>query len=398
MSNANNNSETGGARRVLAWLSDYAWLLAGCLFVLIAVKSNADRAEDPDMVANRKRIEAMARTERERLRHNETEFLQLDAQDERRVRDLHEAVCENEKLEKTLDRWHNWLATLPLDQREKVLGAKTPQERMEIVRRLRQEHGRRGGWQGGHMPEAPWSRSRQPTRFRPEDFKAMLRIAAKWCELSAEPEQSDPRSVLAHHILIVTTLLDETFPNWDEPPQPNGPRFGRGRPEIPEELRRRLISSISDDNIRRMFTERVEGGRPGQTQGTVQSIVLFSYFARGLFEETRRIVDSEPLSEDDRLAIYLKLPEQVQKELDRLPRDAFNFRIQWIAMRKSLGPDIGGRLERLTQLFDRLNNRRPGGGQNPGRRGDDNEPRGDNRPPGRPGFGQRPPGGPQPGK
>ena len=133
----------------------------------------------------------------------------------------------------------------------------------------------------------------------------------------------------------------------------------------------------------------------------MQNIMLLSFFARGLFEETRRVVGSEPLSEDYRLAIYLRLPPNTQQELDRLPREAFNFRIQWIAMRQSLGPDIGGRLERLTRLFERLNNRRPGGGQGPGRRGDgNNDPRGDgDRPPGRPGdgrFDQRPTGGPQP--
>ena len=396
MNNPNNNSETSDVGNVVSWLSDYAWLLAGCLFVLVAVRTSANRTEDEEMRQIRERIEAMARTDRERLRHNQSEFRQLDAQEERRLRNLHKAVCENEKLEKTLDRWNNWLTTLPLEQREKILAAKTPQERIEIVRQLRQgRHGRRG-WHGGHTQEPPlWARSKQPTRFRPEDYKAMLRIAAKWCGLPVDPEQPDPRSQLAHHILIVTTLLDETFPGWDQTPEPGASQFGRNRPEIPAELRDRLVGVISDENIRRMLGERVDG-RPVQQQGAMQNIMLLTFFARGLFEETRRAVGNAPLSEDDRLAIYLKLPPKAQQELDRLPREAFNFRIQRIAMQQALGPEAGAGLERLSLLFERLNNRRPG--QNSGRRGEGNDGRDKDRPPGRPGFGKRPPGRPQPGQ
>lgn len=400
MNNPNNGSEAGSSRNALTWLSDYAWLVAGCLFVLVAVRSNSENAEDADMRRNRERIEAMARTDRDRLRHNQSEFQQLTAQDERRLRELHNAVSSDERLERTLSRWHDWLATLTIEQRENVLSAKTPQERMEIVRNLRREQherSRRGEWPDRRMQEPPWARGKQSMRFRPEDYRAMLNVAARWCQLPTQHEKRDARSELSHHILIVTTLLDKSFPIWDQLPgsETDGQRSFRNRPEMPASLRDQLINAIEDENTRRMFRDRTEAGRSSPQQGAMQSVMLMTIFARGLFEETRRGVGSQPMTEDDRLAIYLNLPPETQREFDQLPSEAFKFRIQWIAMRQSLDRDTAVRLERLTKLFERMNNRRPGGpGQNPGRGPDGNDQRrqGD-RPPGASGRFEGTPGG-----
>lgn len=383
------DAQAGSARRILTWLSDYAWLMAGCLFVLVAVRSGADRAEDTGMRENRKRIEEMPRTDRERLQHNQTEFQKLNDQEEKRLRELHEAVNRDEHLNRTLTAWHNWLATLTIEQREEIFQAKNHRERMDAIHRLRQdEHGRRGP-PGRHMLDPQLFRSqKQPVRFTPEDYQAMLKVAARWCDVPVEPERDDPKAKLSHHALIVTRLLDRVFPGWD---QPGDPRQSRSRPDMPRELRDDLVAVLSDPVVQRAFRDRPEFPQ-GASPGAIQSMMLMSFFARGLFEETRKVAGVKPLTEDERMAAYLRLPEKARLEFDRLPREQFDFRIRWVTTLKSLDGETSERLGRLTSLFERITSRRPGGGQGQGRRppeGDGQRRPGD-RPPGR--FGEGRPG------
>lgn len=359
------------------WLSDYAWLLAGCLFVLVAVRSSAEQAEDASMREHRQRIEEMPSTDRERLRHNQSEFESLSTPEERRCRELHEAVSQNQKLDQTLTAWHNWLATLSIDQREKILQTTDPSERIKMIRSYREQERSRRDWSGRRTFESQWGRGPGgPVRFSPQDYLAMLQVTARWCEIPIEAPGSDAKSVLADHVLIITEMLDRVFPGWDRLGTGDGPRGSRSRPEFPPELRQGLVSVISDPALQRMLKERPDFGQggAGRGAGTSQNLMLMSFFIRGLFDEARRLVVHDQLSDDERLAVYLGLPEHKRAELDRLPREMFKFRIQWISMLKTLEPEAAGRFERLSRMFERIY-RKPGSGQ-PGRRPDD---------PGRPG-------------
>jgi len=189
----------------------------------------------------------------------------------------------------------------------------------------------------------------------------------------------------------VTELLDRVFPGWDRFGSPNGPRMSRPRPEFPAELRDSLINAIRDPAIKRMLRDRSDS----EQSAASQSFMLMSFFVRGLFDEARRLVAQQRPTEDDRLAIYLKLPEEKRAELDRLPREFFNNRIQWMSMLKTLDPDTAHRFDRLSNLLERMSSRGPGSGQNPGRRPEGDGPgRPGERPPGR--FGEGRPGQPPP--
>jgi hypothetical protein len=387
-----NEASAGPGRRFLTWLSDYAWLLAGCLFVLVFVQSGSDQAEDASMRENRERIEDMPRTDRERLRHNQSEFESLTADEEKRCRELHNAIAQDDKLDRTLSAWHNWLATLSIDQREKIMRTKDTAERIKLIRSVHDQERPRRDWPGRRMFDGQWGRGpKSSVRFGTQDYEAMLQSAGRWCEIATEPTSRDPKAILAHHVLIVTELLDRVFPGWDRFGSPNGPRMSRPRPEFPAELRDSLINAIRDPAIKRMLRDRSDS----EQSAASQSFMLMSFFVRGLFDEARRLVAQQRPTEDDRLAIYLKLPEEKRAELDRLPREFFNNRIQWMSMLKTLDPDTAHRFDRLSNLLERMSSRGPGSGQNPGRRPEgDGLGRPGERPPGR--FGEGRPGQPPP--
>ncbi len=385
-----NEASAGPGRRFLTWLSDYAWLLAGCLFVLVLVQSGSKQAEDASMRENRERIEEMPRTDRERLRHNQNEFESLTADEEKRCRELHKAIAQDNKLDRTLSAWHNWLATLSIDQREKIMRTKDTEERIKLIRSVREQQRSRRDWPGRRMFDGQWGRGPKPSvRFGTQDYEALLQTAGRWCEIPTEPTSQDRKAVLANHVLIVTELLDRVFPGWDRTGTPNGPRMSRPRPEFPSELRDSLINAIRDPAIRRMLRDRPDS----EQSAASQSVMLMSFFVRGLYDEARRLVAHQRPTEDDRLAIYLKLPEEKRAELDRLSREFFNYRIQWMSMLKTLDPDTTQRFDRLSKLLERMSKRSQGSGQGSGRSQEgDGLGRPGERPPGR--FGEGRPGEP----
>ena len=108
-------------QRVREWISRNRWYLAGALIVLMLARAEAKRAETPRMQSNRQAIEQMSRVQRDRLRHNQQQFQKLSKGDRQRIHTIHAAVQTDPQLDETVSQFHAWLATLPLQAREKLL-------------------------------------------------------------------------------------------------------------------------------------------------------------------------------------------------------------------------------------------------------------------------------------
>ncbi|MBI1315055.1 DUF3106 domain-containing protein, partial [bacterium] len=129
-----NDSSRDGSPRRFAWVFEHGWLVAGCLLAIALVPAEADKAESDTMRANRERIAAMSRSERQRVEFNFEEYRKLTPQQRQDVQALHADVAASPELAATLTAWHHWLAGLNFEDRENILQTTDPAARLALVR------------------------------------------------------------------------------------------------------------------------------------------------------------------------------------------------------------------------------------------------------------------------
>jgi hypothetical protein len=116
-----NGQEPKSSSTALAWWCIAAALLVGLFFV---VRPPADPEEE--LVATRRQqIQAMSAAERERLEANLARFEELPAERREALRDIENAVREDEGLAQTLADFERWLNTLSPWERLELRNAKT---------------------------------------------------------------------------------------------------------------------------------------------------------------------------------------------------------------------------------------------------------------------------------
>ena len=193
---SNGESDSGKRNRFLGWLSDNRWYLAAAFVVLMMARSEAKRAETPTMKRNRQSVEEMSRVERDRLRHNQQLFQELSRDDVQRVKAIHDAAQNDPQLDETISQFHSWLATLSMSERDKLLATSNPEDRLQIVRRLKAK-----------VEPPPTGDNFRPTldiasrnqfanlRVPLHDYERMMRAAAEWAELPSEPKTKTPLGI-----------------------------------------------------------------------------------------------------------------------------------------------------------------------------------------------------------
>jgi hypothetical protein len=335
---------------VFRWIGSNRWYLAGALGVLMIARSEARRAETPVMQSNRQAIEDMSRVERDRLRHNQQQFQKLSKSELKVVKAVHEAVQSDSGLDNTVTRFHAWLATLSLSQREDLLATSQAEDRLQVVRHLltAAEAVPHDGEVDPELDAAnrvPYSN----LRISLPDYERMMLAGAEWAKLPTTPESNSPLDLLELHVSTLAALMDRITPGWRVAVSRPG---NRPRPMFPDELRRVLFEQLSDSNLKKMIQDR---------PAVQQNMLVMTLLARGLFDESRRVTRSLRPTAADIERVYESIPEDRRKLLDSMPKEFADRHLQqqWISRR--LSPQASESLTRLTILFDRLMNRPPTG-------------------------------------
>ena len=339
------DSPSGNAREAVSARPNrvFRWYLAGALFVLMMARSEARRAETPAMQRNRQAIEAMSRIERDRLRHNQQQFQKLSSAELERVKAIHDAARSDAQLDKTVSQFHTWLATLSLSQREQLLATSQTEDRLQIVRHLMTtpEPSSRSS-EFNSEPDGAARFLSSNLRISPRDYERMMQAGAEWIKLPAPAESATPIELLEYHVSTLAALMDQILPAWRATANRPG---NRTRPAFPDELRLVLFEQLSDPNLKKMIQDR---------PAVQQNMLVMTLLARGLFDESRRVVKSlQPTgSELDR--VYRNLPEERRKTLDSLPEEFADRQLQQLWISRRLSSEAGESLARLTMLFDRM--------------------------------------------
>ena len=117
--------------------------LVPVFFLLVCVA--AARAED---ATARQKIEGMTPGEKEQLQRLEERFEALDPAEQQRLRELHEHLekdADAEQLRQIMQRYHEWLKTLPAYSRAELADL-NPADRVKwIQKRMQEEQKRQGG-------------------------------------------------------------------------------------------------------------------------------------------------------------------------------------------------------------------------------------------------------------
>lgn len=325
------------------------WYLVSSIIVVMLVRLESQRAETPDMRRNRQTIEQMSRVERERLRHNFEQFQKLSTGEREQLRTVHTAVQNEPALNETLTKFHEWLATLSLSDREDLLATTDPTDRLQMMRRMMVQSEVLPGDRPGSEVDAASLSPFMTLRVSPYDYERMMAAGARWVEMSATPAVTTPVGQLEHHLAVMSAIMNRILPDW----QASIARSpGRPRPSFPDSLRMVLLEQISESKTKHILEDR-----PALQQNMMSMVLL----ARGLFDETRRVTASLRPTAAELAQAYERIPESRRKSIDQLPREAADrvIRQQWIMHR--LSPEASQQLSRLSSLFDRLWNRSPNG-------------------------------------
>lgn len=105
----------------------------------------APRADADELSERRARLDGMSAEEKKELLRKKQRFDRLSPDEQARMRSLHVAISQHEnadRLRSVLERYNQWLKTLPESERAKLLGMPADQRIMHI-KRLRQQQERK---------------------------------------------------------------------------------------------------------------------------------------------------------------------------------------------------------------------------------------------------------------
>lgn len=345
---ATTEAEPRAGQRRFAWVSEHGWLIAGCLFVLALVPADADKAETALMRAHRERIQAMSRSERQRLEFNFEEYRKLTPKQRKEVQALHEQVQNSPELASTLTAWHQWLAGLEFEDREQLLQTTDATARLEIVRQIvSRRHARPADWDSITPGQsAPSDRS---SRFpdAAQEFNALIAIIARHLDLPEHPRDDTPVGRLKHHASVLSELLISIRRRTGQEKAPRA--LDRFRIALPAELRRELIDALRDP-ARRVIAQQNE---------IDQQRSLAQFVFTGFYREMQVVMQHLKPDDDMLLALYLELPEEQRRVLDQLPEEQFTRRLDELWMEREF-PELARHVREIRRVLPARLNQRPG--------------------------------------
>ena len=341
-------------RRRFAWVFEHGWLIAGSLLVLAIVPAEVDKAESATMRANRERISAMSRSERQRVEFNFEEYRKLTPQQRRDVQSLHGDVEKDPELAATLTAWHQWLAGLPFEDRENILQATDPEARLALVRQVINASTIED------TPGEPPVRSGEPfpnRNFRlptaAAEFSALMTVIARHLDMPDLPEDTTLQGRLKHHASVLAELLLRVRRSNNPDNVPARP-FERGRGMFQTALREKLIEALPERDRR----EEIENQEEIEQQRSLSQIVI-----SGFYRELQIVMQQLRPNDDMLLALYLDLPEDQRKTLEELPEEQFARRLDELWLDRQF-PELAQDVREIRRMLPTRMNARPGFLQN----------------------------------
>jgi hypothetical protein len=337
--------------RRFAWVFEHGWLIAGSLLVLAIVPAEVDKAESATMRANRERISAMSRSERQRVEFNFEEYRKLTPQQRRDIKSLHGDVEADPELAATLTAWHQWLAGLTFEDRESILQATDPDARLALVRQVINETtiedspGTQPVRSGSPFPNRNF---RLPTAAA--EFSALMAVIAGHLDMPDFPEDMTLQGRLKHHAAVLAELLLRVRRPNDGPSRP----FERARGMFPAELREKLIEALQGEGRR----EEIEKQNEIEQQRSLAQIVI-----TGFYRELQIVMQQLRPNDDMLLALYLDLPEDQRKLLEDLPEEQFARRLDELWLEREF-PTLAKHVREIRRAMPSRMNPRQGFLQN----------------------------------
>jgi len=160
-----------------------AALLGGLAFWVLAAPSGG-RAEDTP-AERRARIDSLTAAQKQELWENEERFLKMEPAERERLRQLSRQVetdPEGPELRRVMQRYYDWLKTLPPYQRAELQGL-SPEDRIRRIQAILADQSRKSGrggvwgefarreWRTGEFPGGP---KRTPSRLDPADLEGLF--------------------------------------------------------------------------------------------------------------------------------------------------------------------------------------------------------------------------------
>jgi hypothetical protein len=341
------------AGRLRQFWTECGWLTLGCIFVLMAVRSEAEKSETTEMKAHRQHIANMTQTERDRLEHNQEQFRQLSASDKEVVRSMHESVTNDENLDQTLAGYHHWLVTLPPNERNRVLTA-APEQRLREIETILNAAPVEDWNVGNNGPDRPtgrfqipfWMRGSRGPVFPPAEFEALVDAIAEWLNTDFHPPGDSQLAVLRYQVNVIDAMVARVAFAAR-----NG-RIDRERPVIPEQLIQRIDRALHPRTSSKVIP---------QLRG--QPTVFLQTILRTLGNRMLQELESNGPTLSQLETILSQQPNYKRRELEMLDgaaRDVFLTRI-WLEQEHS---DIMQAMQRISAVLSknktqRLQIRRP---------------------------------------
>jgi len=126
----------------LTWRAGGLALTVLCAVVLMLGATEPEEATRD----SRKKIEEMTPAERAQLKRNFEKFQKLTPEEKARYRKIHEAIHNKPELSRVMRCYEEWVRTLSPWEQEDLRKAKSPEERMALIRKIRSEQQEKHRW------------------------------------------------------------------------------------------------------------------------------------------------------------------------------------------------------------------------------------------------------------
>jgi len=329
-----------------------------CVMVLLGASGQSEDREG----ANRKKIESMTPSERAQLKRNYEKFQKLSAQDKQRFREIHAATRNQPELNQVMRSYCNWVKTLSPWEQEDLRNAKTPQERMELIRKFRSQGNqtnRRGsrsdyevlGMLGINLrdPRMMFLRMNSPPSDLYNEVLGLIEQGLPSAVKYTQPK--DSLSEYEHSLAVLKTMV--------------ALKRDKGKGEKNEAFwpSSDLLNSIYQLMRENNYTIRNPGeqrhSKPLPREEKKQRAMVAIFLMKGLLNQLVQTVKQEldqqsPSDENLQKFFETELETKTKDYLMKFPPDDMQEKLKYLYLKKNLPPDVGKKIKNQSTEFKLL--------------------------------------------
>ncbi len=344
------------------WRSWWWFALAG--LVLLGTPFLFSSPPDPELEARRRQIENLSAAERERLQRNFERFEKLPADRQAELRELDQAVQDDESLKNTLLEYERWLTTLSPWQRAELRKAPSNAEKLKLVQSIVAQQRRQAEDRRQQEQEIQEQIRINLARFQgpkpqgvvltDEELGKMLAVLETHAPPDFHQSKTKPPGTPAYQMQLLAAVLEDRYFNQNEEAQEQ---------PLPEPLIKDMIAQVSDaearQQVQKLYDEK-------QSRGFVWYLAWKLNMA--WWNEAREHYPSRAELDKTVETLGGKALEKFESEKEENPGLAYFHLIQ-ATRQGEFDLDTRDLNDVLEKLGFRNFNRRPSGGSNGGRFG-----------------------------